>query len=266
MSVLILAEHGKTSLDDHITTFLPEFPSYGKGITVRHLLTHTSGLPDYENFIPPGTTIPLSDRDVLWILCQRKKGTFPQGTQFHYSNSGYALLALIVEKVSGETFQAFLRRHIFQPLGMNNTLAYVAGISSVSDRAYGYSSTKDRFEFSDQSLTSAVLGDGGIYSSVVDLAKWDAALDAEKLVSRKMLERAFTAHSPKSDFEGSGYGFGWYIDDYRGAKRIWHYGSTCGFSTKIDRFPEKHLTVIILTNRDGANVSELAQKIIDLSW
>jgi CubicO group peptidase (beta-lactamase class C family) len=266
MSVLILAEQGKISLDDPIAKFFPEFPGYGKEITVWHLLTHTSGLPDYEDFIPPGTMIPLSDCDVLWILRQREKGAFSPGAQFHYSNSGYALLALLVEEASGEIFPAFLRRHIFEPLEMNNTVAHVAGISSVSNRAYGYSSTKNNFQFSDQSITSAVLGDGGIYSSVVDLAKWDAGLDTEKLVSRKMLEQAFSAHSPKSDFGGSGYGFGWYIGNWRGAKRIWHYGSTCGFSTHIDRFPEKKLTVIILTNRGGANVSELAQGMIDLFW
>ena len=131
------------------------------------------------------------------------------------------------------------------------------------NRAYGYVSNANGFAFSDQNVTSAVLGDGGIYSSVVDLFKWDQALYTEKLVGKKWLAEAFTPHSNKSDFDGSGYGFGWYLGKYRGTQHIWHYGSTCGFSTQLERFPEKKLTVIILTNRRGAKISGLPQKIAD---
>lgn len=266
MSVLILAERGKLSLDDSIAKFFPEFPDYGKAITVRHVLTHSSGLPDYEDHIPPGTSIPLSDRDVLFILRQRAKGDFPPGSQFHYSNSGYSLLALLVENVSGKTFPAFLKKNIFEPLGMTDTVAYVAGISIVPHRAYGYAKGKNGWDFSDQSLTSAVLGDGGIYSSVTDLFKWDQALYTEKLVNRKMLADAFSVHSKKSDFDGSGYGYGWYVGRFRDTEHIWHYGSTCGFSTKIERFPGKKLSVIVLTNRRDANVSLIAEKLTELFW
>lgn len=266
MAILILAEKGKLSLGDSITKSFPEFPDYGKPITVRHLLTHTSGLLDYEDSISPGTTLPLSDRDVLFIMCQQSRTEFAPGTQFHYSNSGYALLALMVESVAGKTFTAFLRGNIFEPLGMTNSSAYVAGFSTVPNRAFGYAEGKDGWEFSDQSLTSAVLGDGGVYASVVDLYLWDQALYTDKLISRKLLREGFTIHSNESDFKGSGYGYGWYLGQYRGSEHIWHYGSTCGFSTKIDRFPEKNLTVILLANRCNAEISPVVQKIVDLAW
>jgi CubicO group peptidase (beta-lactamase class C family) len=266
MSILILADRGNLSLDDKLPKFFPEFPAYGKEITIRHLLTHTSGLLDYENVMPANLEIPLSDRDVLWLLMRQNHLKFSPGEKFDYSNTGYSFLALIVETVSGKKFAAFLRENIFIPLGMTNTLAYEAGISAVPHRAFGYAKTKDGFEFSDQSLTSAVLGDGGIYSSVAELFKWDQSLYTEKLVSKKMLDDAFTVHSRKSDFDGSGYGFGWYIGEHRGVKRIWHYGSTCGFSTEINRYPEKQLTVIVLTNRRNAKIEDASRKLADLFW
>ncbi len=266
MSILILAQRGKLTLDDKMTKFFPEFPDYGKEITLRHLLTHQSGLLDYEEVMPANVTIPLSDRDVLWILRQQDHLKCSPGEKFDYSNTGYSFLALIVEIVSGQKFATFLTENIFQPLGMTHSIAYEPGISVVPNRAFGYAKVGGGFEFSDQSTTSAVLGDGGIYSSLTDLYKWDQALSTEKLVSRKMLQEAFTAHSAKSDIEGSGYGYGWYVAKHRGSDRIWHYGSTCGFSTELDRFPEKQLTVIILINRRNAKNPELSHKIADLYW
>src|SRR5947199_5111159 len=215
MAVLILAKQVKLSLQDRLPKFFPEFPAYGEAISLHHLLTHTSGLADYEDHILDGTTIPLSDRDVLFVLRQQSKTDFPPGSQFHYSNSAYALLALIVEKVSGKTFPAFVKEKIFNPLGMTNSIAYVAGLSCVPNRAYGYVNGTSSWEFSDQSVTREVLGDGGIYSSVGDLFKWDLALYTEKLISRKMLADAFTAHSSQSDFKDSGYGYGWYVGNFR---------------------------------------------------
>ena len=266
MAMLILAEQGKLSLQDRLPKFFPEFPAYGEAISLHHLLTHTSGLADYEDHILDGTTIPLSDRDVLIILRQQSKTDFPPGSQFHYSNSAYALLALIVEKVSGKTFPAFLRENIFDPLSMTNSIAYVAGRSCVPNRAFGYANGTSGWELSDQSVTSAVLGDGGIYSSVADLFKWDQALYTEKLISRKMLDDVFTAHSSQSDFEGSGYGYGWYVGNFRETKRLWHYGSTCGFSTRIERFPDRRFSVIVLTNRRDAEISRIVERLIELFW
>jgi CubicO group peptidase (beta-lactamase class C family) len=272
MSILILAVCGKLSLDDPLPKFFPGFPAYGKDITLRHLLTHTSGLLAYEDLIPPDTIVQVKDKDVLQLLRQQDKTMFPPGTAFHYSNTGYAFLALIVETVSGQPYAKFLHKNIFHPLGMANTVAFEAGISTVPHRALGYSAglsdDKQRrvFNQTDQSVTSAVLGDGGIYSSTADLFKWDQALYTERLVPREMLQQAFTASSRASDSPESGYGFGWYVGNYRGVPSVWHYGSTCGFSTHIERYPTKKLSLIVLANRRGAPLAEISRGITDLYW
>jgi CubicO group peptidase (beta-lactamase class C family) len=263
MSILILADRKKLSLDERLTEFFPEFPEYGRAIKVRHLLSHTSGLADYEDLIPKGTEIPVLDRDVLRLLMKHDKADFPSGSKYHYSNSGYSLLSLIVEARSGQTFAHFLEENIFAPLKMNQTLAYEQGFSIIQNRAYGYSPKDNTFERTDQSLTSSVLGDGGIYSSVSDLVKWDQALYTTKLVSRKTLNLAFTPSS-KTEEADTAYGFGWMIGDYRGVKEIWHSGNTRGFTTRIARYPNKRFTVIILTNRNEANLKPLPHKIFDL--
>jgi CubicO group peptidase (beta-lactamase class C family) len=261
MAIMMLAEEGALSLDDTLARFFREFPPYGHDITIRHLLTHTSGLPDYETLIPPGTTAQLRDSDVLEILRCQNKTAFRPGSRFAYSNGGYALLALIVEVAARQTFAEFLRENIFLPLGMNGTVAYVAGRSEVPQRALGYSKTGVSFSRTDQSLTSAVLGDGGIYSSALDLLKWDQALYTDGLVGESMLRQAFTAHSSSSDMPGSGYGFGWYVARRGGEEHVWHYGSTCGFSTSFHRFPDRKWSVILLANRSEAGLEAIVRKI-----
>jgi CubicO group peptidase (beta-lactamase class C family) len=262
MSVLILAEREQLSLDQSLTDLFPEFPAYGRQITVRHLLTHTSGLLDYEDLIPKGTELPVLDRDVLRLLMQQDKTYFPPGTKYRYSNSAYSLLALIIEARSGNTFAQFLQANIFRPLKMNHTLAYEHGFSVVPNRAYGYSPDGGSFKRTDQSLTSSVLGDGGIYSSVADLYQWDQALYTDKLISRKLLKLAFTS-ATAVERPDTGYGFGWFIGQYRGLREIWHSGNTIGFTTRIARFPDRHFTVIILTNRNEAKIGEFPHHIAD---
>ena len=261
MAVLILAGRKKLSLEERLNDFFPEFPAWGSGITVRHLLTHTSGLIDYETLLPKRTTLPLLDRDVLRLLSRQDRTYFRPGTKYCYSNSGYALLALIVEARSGNTFARFLKDNIFTPLGMTGTLAYEQGSSTVPNRAFGYTQKARGFARTDQNLTSSVLGDGGVYSSVADLYRWDQALYTTRLVSRKLLEDAFTP-TRKTEFPGSGYGFGWFIGNYHGLKEIWHYGETVGFTTRIARFPQRKLTVIQLANRTGANLAPIPHLIV----
>lgn len=265
MAIMILADAGTLSVDDPITKFFPEFPEYGRRIKVRHLLNHTSGLIAYEDIIPPGTTLPVLDINVLRLLETQDHTYFPPGSEFRYSNTGFAFLALIVEKVSGQTYSAFLRDHIFTPLGMDGTLAYEQGISTVSHRAFGYTAQNDgSWSKTDQSLTSSVLGDGGIYSSINDLFKWGQALYTTKLVSKKMLEEAFTPGENTLHDNNLRYGFGWFISEYRGLRKIWHYGSSIGFSTRLERFPDKHFTVIVLANRNEAPLSNIPEKIADM--
>ena len=263
MAVMILAERKALSLGESLTAFFPEFPEYGKGITVRHLLTHTSGLIAYEDVIPEGTTIPVLDQDVLRLLMKQDKTYFPPGAQYRYSNSAYALLALIVEARSGQTFARFLKENIFEPLKMTNTLAYEEGLSTVSNRAFGHTLKSNVWQRTDQSLTSAVLGDGGVYSSVTDLAKWDQALYKTKLIGEPMLQLAFTPQTP-TDKPGRSYGFGWYLTEYRGLSEIYHSGETIGFRTRLVRYPEKQFTVIILANRSDTKLDEFPHQIVDL--
>jgi len=168
----------------------------------------------------------------------------------------------MVEARSGSTFAQFLKQNIFCPLKMAHTLAYEQGLSVIPNRAYGYSPDGAGFKRTDQSLTSSVLGDGGIYSSVADLRKWDQALYTSKLVSPKMLKLAFTP-AVETDHPNTGYGFGWYIGAYRGLKEIWHSGTSLGFTTRIARFPEKRFTALILTNRNEARLAEIPHRIAD---
>jgi CubicO group peptidase (beta-lactamase class C family) len=280
--IMLLARDGKLHYDDHLTDFFPEFPAYGKSITVRNLLNHTSGLEDYGELLmkqypdtPPEKIPQIHDARVLQLMEQQTATKFPPGTQWEYSNSGYAVLAMIVEKVSGKPFGQFLQERIFAPLKMKNTLAYENGKNEVPHRAYGHTKKDDTKKDSgwtetDQSPTSAVLGDGGIYSSVDDLAKWDRALRDHTLLTKAEMKPALTPVQPSAGpakyFDGPtlSYGFGWFLDPYRGHKRMSHDGSTIGFLTTIQRFPEDELTIIVLANRTDVDPEQLALKVADL--
>jgi CubicO group peptidase (beta-lactamase class C family) len=255
-SILLLAEDGRLKLDDRVRKWLPSLPKAAEPITIRHLLTHTSGLIDYEDVIPETFKPQLHDADVLRLLESQDRTYFKPGSSYRYSNSGYALLALIVERASGRTFATFLRERIFQPLGMSNTVAYEEGISTVSNRAFGHTQEQGRWNRTDQSQTSAVLGDGGIYSSIDDLAKWDAALYDGRLLRPSSLQAAFTPATHTDDPEVE-YGFGWRIT----GETLWHSGETVGFRNVIVRYPKRHLTVVVLTNRNEPEPYRLALEI-----
>jgi N-acyl-D-aspartate/D-glutamate deacylase len=262
MAIMTLKQRGALGYDDPISQYFPDFPPIGRQITIRHLLWHTSGVIDYESLMPPDQAAQLKDRDVLALL-QAQQGTyFTPGTQYRYSNSGYALLALIVEQVSGRDFATFLRENIFEPLGMTDTVAYEQGVSEVKHRAMGYRESSDGFVDADQSLTSAVLGDGGIYSSVVDYAKWDRALEFGGLVSRETLDEAFTL-GELANGSTTGYGFGWRIEQRRGQTVIHHDGSTSGFSNAVRRLPGDGLTIVVLMNRAGGPAADIADELLD---
>lgn len=261
LCIVMLKERGLLSYDDPISRFFPEFPEIGQQITVRHLLRHTSGVVDYEDLIPEEQTEQVKDRDVLTLLKTQEKTYFKPSTKYRYSNSGYALLALIVEKLSGQSFASFLKEHIFTPLEMQDTVAYERGISTVPRRAFGFRAQNGKFVDADQSVTSAVLGDGGIYTSLVDYAKWDAAIYTDKLVSRAALDDIFTP-GKLSDGTQTNYGFGWRINQRNGVWVVHHNGSTSGFGTAVRRVPDQKLTLVILTNRADNRVHKLADELI----
>jgi CubicO group peptidase (beta-lactamase class C family) len=279
MAVMLLVHDGKLRYDEHLSDVFPDFPAYGKTITMRQILNHTSGLIDYEDIMAKqyagiaDDKIPqIKDAGVLDLLKHETGTKFVPGARWAYSNSGYVLLAMVVEKRSGLEFGDFLRQRIFTPLGMTGTVAYEKGQNEVVHRAYGNTKTADAWHETDQSSTSATLGDGGVYSSLDDLEKWDHALANHTLLNAKEMEPALT---PPTGANGGSllqpdgsiaplYGFGWFLDPYRGHRRYSHYGETVGFRNAIQRFPDDHLTVIVLSNRAEVDAPALAQSVAAL--
>jgi CubicO group peptidase (beta-lactamase class C family) len=285
-AVMLLVRDGKLRYEDKLTDVFPAFPAYGHAITIRQLLTQTSGLPDYETLMDaaekgraPTWTADrqIHDDEVLALLRGETKGRFEPGTSWAYSNSGYVVLGLVVARASGKAFPDFLRDRIFRPLQMTHTLAYQSGKSEVSQRAFGHTKEDGAFREADQSPTSATLGDGGVYSSIEDLARWDEALRANELLSPGLMKPATTPVTlrdgsrprwpaePGEDNLAPGepvaYGFGWFLDPWRGHARMWHHGSTRGFRTAVERFTDDGVTVVVLANRDDLDLRDLALQI-----
>lgn len=278
-AIMLLVRDGKLRYDQRLTEIFPDFPAYGQAVTIRHLLTHTAGLPDYEDLMKPDTwnaAHQIQDQDVLELLQQQTAGKFTPGTSWAYSNSGYVTLGLIVAKASGEPFGRFLHQRIFQPLHMRHTLVYVKGQNTIPNRAYGHTREGGRFIETDQSSTSATLGDGGVYSNLEDLEQWDRALASHTLLSETEMRPALTPvklndgsdprwpANPNDDNLHPGqpvaYGFGWFLDPYQGRARMWHTGSTMGFRTVIERFTAEGLTIIVLCNRMDLSPEKLAEQ------
>jgi len=195
-------------------------------------------------------------------------GYFAPGTQYRYSNSAYALLALMVEKYSGQPYGAYLQQHIFSPLGMDATLAHEAGKTTVTTRAYGYAQREGVWERRDQSSTSAVLGDGGIYSSLNDLFKWDQALYAGTVLPRHLIAQSFAYHQLASG-DTVLYGYGWHLKENElGDQVVYHTGSSTSFRNVFYRVPSQRFSISLLTNRNQpaeANMVTLAERIAKVS-
>lgn len=289
MAIMLLVHDGKLRYDESLTEVFPDFPDYGKTITVRNLLNHVSGLPDYEELMEAAEKASgsmwspekqIQDEEVLKLLETDQSGKFAPGTSWSYSNSGYVVLGLVVAKTSGKAYGEFLHERIFAPLKMNHTIVYQKGKNEVANRAFGHSKENDLFKETDQSSTSATLGDGGIYSNLEDLAKWDDALRNHTLLSEKEMRPALTPvklndgsephwpTQPNGDNLHPGkpvsYGLGWFLDPYNGHARMWHTGSTMGFRTVIERFLGENLTIIILSNRTDLDPEKLSLQAADL--
>ena len=263
MAIMILAERKKLSYDDNLASFFPGFPEYGKQITVRQLLNHSSGIIAYEDVMDENATVPLTDQDVLELMKRQDHTNFPPGSAYRYSNSGYVVLGLIVEKASGMSFPEFLRQNIFVPLKMNGTVLYNRDDrSDEAHRAYGYSLRDDVFMRTDQSLTSSTRGDGTVYSSIEDLYKWDRALRGNRLVKDTTLQQAFTIGAQVD--EDTGYGFGWFIEKRRGLRTVWHSGNTIGTTQFIRRYLDRKFTIIVQANRNNAPLAELVDKVEEI--
>jgi CubicO group peptidase (beta-lactamase class C family) len=286
----------KLKYEQNLAEIFPEFPAYGATITIHGLLHHISGIPDYETLMEQEEKSggrkwteenQIHDADVLALLEKERLPLFPPGTKWAYSNSGYVVLGLVVAKVSGKSFGDFLRERIFAPLKMDQTVAYEKGKNEVAHRAFGNSRDGGTWKQTDQSSTSATLGDGGVYSSLNDLAKWDEALAKNTLLSEVEMRAALTPAAlvggstpvwPADQDRAAGtpvaYGFGWFLDPYRGHSRMWHYGETMGFHTYIERFgasasetgrpDQSALSIVVLCNRTDLDPEAFAAKVADL--
>jgi CubicO group peptidase (beta-lactamase class C family) len=259
MGIMLLAGQRKLRLDDSLAKFFPEFPSYAKDITVRHLLQHTSGIVDYPQLlilsrkIKPDwqretetASFQPTSKDVIALLAAQGSLIKP-GEKWAYSNSNYVLLAGIIEKASGKSFPQFLKENIFQPLGMQNTFVYDPANPPGRKRATRYERAATGYRAIESTPFDLIYGDGNVHSTLDDLYKWNQALDGERLVKADAMRQIFAPGKLK-DGSLTDYGFGWALDKYFGLRMAYHQGGGTGFNTYIMRIPDEHFTVVVLSN------------------
>ncbi len=242
-AVLLLAEEGKLGVDDSIRQYLPAAPTAWDPITIRHLLTHTSGLKNYYLPQREGTWLFDYKPALIYEAIAKSPPSFPPGHGWAYSNQGYFLLAMIIEKVSGRRYGDFLKERIFSPLGMKAT-RMLDQWEVVPNRAAGYTLRNRRLAHIRRTSQIEPGGPEGMLSSAEDLAKWGAALQSERLLKKTSLDHILVPAKLNSGLT-HGYGFGWFIDEFRGHRFASHSGST---GTQILHFPDDSLSVIVLSN------------------
>jgi CubicO group peptidase (beta-lactamase class C family) len=249
MGIFLLEKEGILSFDDPLSRWLPELPSrIGHAVMIRHLLTHTSGLLDYESLIPDSQTRQVLDADVLLLLAAHDSMYFPPGSRFRYSNSGFCLLALIIEKAAHQSFAAFMRDRIFVPLHMDHSTVYEVG-EPIDHRAMGYArDSSDRVFPSDQSVTSATKGDGGVYTSLADYARWMRCLQGNRLVRLAPILRRL--RMPIAGMADSYYAGGWFMTGVA-PLILFHSGSTCGFANFVIQLPGDEWSIFYFSNLAG---------------
>ena len=251
MAIMMLAERKKLSYDDPVSKYISEFSqsAHFSKVTLRHLLTHTSGIPDYGDLAIDDSQ--LDQKGLIAALLKKEHALAEPGLRYRYSNPGYALLAIVVERISGKRFADVLEQEIFEPVGMSNTFVYDSPTKKSAKAAVAY----NQFGDVDDGSPTAIPGDGGIYSTVEDLFKWDQALYTDKLVRQSSLSEAFT---PAKVQQGTTtYGFGWNVVEEDGNKYLWHQGSQAGFRAFIERRLTDKVTVIMLTNKGNSKRQDI---------
>jgi CubicO group peptidase (beta-lactamase class C family) len=261
-AVMMLAEEGKVGLDDPLTQYFPNAPASWKGVTVRELLSHTAGFTDYPekfDFRKDWT------EDELLNMVENIPLAFPPGAKWDYSNLGYLTLGILIHRVTREFYGDFLQQRIFKPLGMEST-RIISEADIVPNRAAGYRLVKG--ELKNQEWVAPMVNttaDGSLYFTILDLAKWDAALYGEKLLKRSSLDLMWTPVKLKSGQPNKdGYGFGWFIGVRNGHRVIQHDGAWQGFKTAIARYADDHLTVVVLANLAEAKPGEIAAHVAEM--
>ena len=261
-AVMMLVEEGKIHLDDPISNYLKDGPAAWNRVTVRELLSHTGGFTDYPKDFDMRKDY--TEADLLKIVSAIPLAYEP-GTSWSYSNIGYLTLGILIHQVTGQFYGDFLQERIFRPLGMKTT-RIINEAAIIPNRAAGYELVKG--ELKNQEWVSPTLNttaDGSLYFSVLDLAKWDAALYTEKLLKRSSLEQMWTVAKLKNGQENSGhYGFAWFVDNKNGKRIINHEGEWQGFTTYITRHRDDGITVVVLTNLASDKPQPIAEHVADL--
>lgn len=261
--ILILQQEGKLSVDDPISKYLKDTPLIWKGITLRHLLTHTSGIHNYTTLDGFELTRHLTQGQFIKKMGGYKLDFHP-GDKWSYSNSGFSLLGYIIENVSGENYWQFMRERVFGPLEMTSTTSRDPR-NIIRFRASGYEQDeKGNYVNRDYDLTD-IFSAGAIVSTVDDMAKWNASLDSQKLLTAASEKEMWTPLRFNSG-ETHDYGFGWFLSPLKGHENIGHSGSTSGFSASLQRFPEDGLAVIVLTNSNEEGIATRVAKEIALIY
>jgi len=270
-AIMMLVEEGKVRLEDPITKYFPEAPQTWRGITIRHLITHTSGIQNHVA-VPRWLDVFRTNlafettptRDDLLKMFFKLPLEFQPGETWAYDNTGYYLLGIVIEKASGKSYWQFLDERIFKPLGMTATRS-TDPQPIVPNRASGYEWKNDHFENRPVLLPAIGFSAGSLLSTVEDTVKWDGALYGEKLLKKSSLDQMWTATMAKDGADAPfNYGFGWFIDSYHGHRLVQHSGGTPGFSSVIYRFLDDKLTIIILTNHSDRIVDQLAIDLADI--
>ncbi|WP_242859871.1 serine hydrolase [Clostridium drakei] len=262
-AIMQLVEKGLINEQDKVSKYIPDFPN-GDKITIDNLLTHTSGL---ANVTPTLLNMKLEDSkkiENIINLFKDKPLYFKPGSKFEYSNSGYILLGYIVEKVSGMSYADYLQNNIFKPLNMNHTgMGYNGTIKNYNSN--GYTGYLDVSPISDKSSLNALYGAGALYSCTEDLYKWDRSLKEHKLLTEKTLDKMFSKHVAMSEGDNLDYyGYGWMIYDSPDLHEIYHGGNVLGFTSNIERIPDKDLTIIILSNIGYYHVDSISSVLTNV--
>lgn len=246
-AIVLLYEKGKLALSDRINKYFTDLPDYCKDIKVVNLLNHTSGLKDYfSNYFEQKKNINfVTNNDVYTFVLQETSLNFSVGDKFEYSNTGYVLLSLLIEKISGQSFSEFLNENFFLPLGMKNTYVFTEDKPIIPNRAYGYEQIKENFFGYDYYVLTT--GDGGIYSCIDDLILWVQAFDHEGVFTKQTIETFFSREKLNNGAPCI-YGFGWFTLEKDSKKVVFHAGQLGGFTNIMIKLREENFSIIILTN------------------
>ena len=267
LGIMMLAEAGRLRYDDPIGQYLPEFARFGNGMTIRTLLHHTSGIPDYyddSTGLRRLRAIDPTPSNAAALTLLATWGTAgPAGEKFEYSNTGYDVLGALLERVSGQSLDRFLQQRVFEPLGMTETWSMPNARYGDSARARGYDRNGRRWDVDDYDPLDELVGSGSVYSSVEDLYRYDQALAGDRLVQQSTWAEAYRP-TRLNDGSEIPYGFAWDLGERNGLHWVGHGGSWEGYRSYILRFLGQHLSVYLLTNRSDLDAEELTFKVADL--